>query len=302
MNLRTILLLLFVTPVFTQGTPTTGYLSDEMRELQVSVMLSAAAESITGIFSGKGLFSELPNASADATAFVQEVARDHGISPEFQVKISDGYAAGIGTILLPENPNTYFLSTTLDASLYNYNYGPTSDSRAIAHQELMEHIGSLDHEFTHYKNHDMRTRLIFTALLNTGLVGGYFCLESAYLSSYLKSASEVKKWVYALCSGLGLSATSFLINKWLCRYQERRADEGVRNDRDILNAKIAQCMTYHADLKNMMSSSSSRFWRWVGAHLDTYPWLYYLYDPEHPSLLERKARFEQRLLELEKTA
>lgn len=271
------------------------YLEPKMRELQLTSALTAFMVSLKTLFSGKGIFSDLPSASAATTKFVKEIAQEHGITDEIDVKIEHGYAAGTGTILLPQDPNSYFLQTTLDTSLHNYNYGLTSDIQALAELELMDHIGSLDHELTHYKNNDMRNSLIFSAGLNFTLISAYLFFEYKVLAPQLRKTHELKKWLYACGSGLGLSTISYLIDSWTRRLREKRADEGVRNDPAVLKAMIAWTAKDQIELKELLNNSSSRFCRLIGAWIEKYPCLYLLFDPVHPPLPERQARFQERL-------
>lgn len=277
------------------------YLSKEMRELQFTSAISAFILSMKTLFSGKGIFSELPLASEAATDFVKIIAQEQEIKDSFEVRIEEGYAAGMGTILLPQDQNSYFLKTELDTALYNYHYGATSDIQNQAAEELFEHIGSIDHELTHFKNHDTRNSLIFSALLNLTLITSYLTFEYKVLAPHLKNMGGFKKWLYACGSGLGLSALSTLVDTWTRRLREKRADEGVRNDPEVLKAMINWTIRDHEIFKKMLNTSPSRFWRLVGAWIEKYPCLYFLLDPVHPPLPERQARFQERLDALELT-
>lgn len=293
------LTLLAFSVALAHGQSRNDYLSVSQREAQFSTILATFFISIKTLISGKGVFSDSPNASADATQFVKEIAKDHGIQDCFDVKIGSGYAAGTGTIFLEKDPKAYFNCTTLDKSLHTYNYGLTSDSRSIAEQEILEHIGSLDHEFTHFKNHDMQNALIFSALLNFGLIGGYLAFESTVLAPRLKNATDSVKSGYAVFSGIALSTVSTLIDTWTRRLREKRADEGVRNDPAVLKAMIDWTIREQTNIKELLNSCSSDFWLTVGSYIDKYPCLYLLLDSVHPPLPERQARFEQRLKEIE---
>lgn len=269
-----------------------------MRETQITALLASLVASVQIYFSGKGVFSELPDAHAMSTDFVKNIAKEHGINPDFQVRLSDGYAAGIGTILVPTADNLRLLST-LDYALLNHEYANDKQELDAAYDELCEHIGSLDHEFTHYKNNDLRNSLIVCSLIDLAVYGAYFTYEYKILAEKLRNSSDFKKWLYTCASSLGLNATTALLNCWYNRFQERRADEGIRNEIPVLKAMIKCFDRGDKNLKAILSQAggfAARFAQWLEKH----PCLHLLLDPVHPPLPERIARFEERIAALEK--
>ncbi|CAN5122374.1 hypothetical protein BH09DEP1_BH09DEP1_3970 [soil metagenome] len=275
----------------------TDYLSQDMRRTQITAGIATIVGSLYGVLKGGGAFSSYSDASGKSTAFVEEIASEHGITDEIQVKIGEGYAAGIGTIMVPYEPNYYFLRATLDTALEKLEYG--NDKEVLeALEELDEHIGSLDHEFTHYKNHDMRNSLLVTSLVNLCIYSAYFTFEYKMLSEKLRNSSTLKKWLYTHFSTLGLSATTGLLSCWYSRIREARADEGVRNEAPILKAMINFFKKEEQMVKDLLSNSNwfnKKFAGW----LEKYPCLYLRFDPLHPPIPERIARFQERLDALE---
>lgn len=286
------------TLVSSATTPTPDYLSESMRRVQFGSALTSLAACLESYFSGKGAFSQLPEASNLTVGFVNDIANQNGIDPDFQVKIGPGYAASIGTILVPYDPEQYFLRSTLDSSLLKYNYPTDKDELEAATNELYEHMGVLDHEFTHYKNHDLRNSLIFISLLNIAIYSTFFTYEYKMLSEKLRRANPVQKWLYTCLTSLGLTTTTNLINFWYSRSLETRADEGIRNEVDVLKGMIRFFKREQQKIKVLLTQAGglkAKFALW----LEKYPSLYFFIDPKHPSLPDRIAHFEQRITALE---
>ena len=188
------------------------YLSHEMRRTQATAGLASIIVSLFVLFKGSGVFSNAPQASDSSRAFIEDIASQHGITDKLQIKIGDGYAAGIGTIIVPFDENYYYLRTTLDTALENYRYATNDKESLQAIEELNEHIGVLDHEFTHYKNHDMRNSLVIASLLNLCIYSAYFSFEYKVLSEKLRKSDDSAKWFYTNVSALGLSAVTGLLS------------------------------------------------------------------------------------------
>lgn len=247
----------FAFPDSVTPTPATDYLSESMRRVQFGSAITSLTTCLESYFSGKGAFSELPETSDLTKEFVEEIANRNGIDPNFQVKIGPGYAAGIGTILVPYDNDSLYLSTTLDSAILKYNYPTDKDELEAATAELQEHIGVLDHEFTHYKNHDLQNSLVVASLLNIGIYGAFFTYEYKMLSEKLRTASEFKKWLYTCITSAGLTVTTNLLNSWYSRYVEARADEGIRNEAHILKAMIRFFKHEQEKVKELLTNAGA---------------------------------------------
>src|SRR4029077_8715960 len=86
--------------------PAPDYLSKDMRQTQIGALVGTLVASAQVYLSGKGIFSDLPDALDASKEFVEQIAQEHGITPDFQVKLGDGYGAGIGAITVPVNDNS----------------------------------------------------------------------------------------------------------------------------------------------------------------------------------------------------
>lgn len=285
----------------TTPNPSFDYLSQEMRQSQVGGLLTSLIASIGIFFAGKTIFSNLPNARGSAKYFVEDIAQEHGINPDFQVKLSDGYGAGINTITIPASSN-FSIFSTLDYALMDYyDYANDKEELEAAEHELNEHIGCLDHEFTHYKNHDVRNSLIVCSLINLAVYSAYFTYEYNVLAEKLRTMGSFKKWLYTYSSSIGLSLTTTLLNCWYKRFQEKRADEGIRNEVPVLKAMISCFKRFQQNTQDYLISKggfAEKFSQW----LEKYPSLNLLLDPIHPPLQDRINRLQERIDSIETSA
>lgn len=292
------LYLALVTPVFTVcAQPSPDYLSKDMRQTQIGALFGSLVAFLQIYLSGKDMFIFMPNATDYSKEFVELIAKEHGINPNFQVKLGSGYAAGIDTIIIPADGGISQKWSTLDYALMDYE-NATDKEELAAIENLCEHIGSLDHEFTHYKNHDLRNSLLVGALINAALYSAFFTYEYKVLAEKLRAASNNKKWLYTYASSLGLSITSTLLNCWYHRFQEQRADEGIRNEIPVLKAMIKCFKQLDQDIQHHLSKAGripALFAKWLEKH----PSLHLFLDPVHPPLPHRIARFQERLEALE---
>jgi hypothetical protein len=295
------LYLALITPLFTVcGQPSSDYLSKDMRQTQIGALLATLVASLQIYLSGKESFAYMPEASSYSKEFVELIAAEHGIHPNFQVKLGTGYAAGIDTIIIPADGGISQEWSTLDYALADYQ-NATDKEELAATENLCEHIGSLDHEFTHYKNHDLRNSLLVGSLINAALYSAFFTYEYKVLAEKLRAASNNKKWLYSYASSLGLSITSALLNCWYARFQEQRADEGIRNEIPVLKAMIRCFKQLDQDIQHYLSKAG-RIPALFAKCLEKHPSLNLFLDPVHPPLPDRIARFEQRLEALEGSA
>lgn len=282
------------------------FLGKDFRELQLYSLAAAFALNLQIAFSGKGAFSDLSDASDISQGFVNAIAQDHTITDNLQIKMSDGYAAGFNTILIPYDVYSSLandqLMSEIDALYVELSNAQDPESMTRITTQLCEHIGALDHEFTHYKNKDLRNYLILSTLTNFIVYASYLTFETHFLAEKIKNAGEIKKFFYALSSGIGLTAATSLINSWIARTQEKKADEGVRNHPHILNAMIIRYERMQEQIKEYYRNSNSWIHRKYATLLEKYPSSYLLFDPIHPPLPDRVARFQERLDVLEKSA
>lgn len=291
-------------PLFCQNTEYADYLGQELRQHQLYSFLASLFLNVQIALNGKGAFTETPNASPLSQGFVEGIAEDHGIAKDFQVKLSDGYGASFNTILIP-----YDLAATIEKNelvseidaLYDKLLNSTDKDELLTISDtLSEHVGALDHEFTHYKNHDVRNQLIITSLLNIAIYVSYLTFEYKVLADSLKRSGQFKKTCYAIASSIGLTALTAVVDAWISRLQEKRADGGVRNAPHILKAMIKRYTRMQEDIKAYYRNSESWAHQKYAALLEKYPICYLLFDPLHPPLPDRVAYFQERLNALEK--
>jgi hypothetical protein len=269
-----------------------------MRRAQISGALGALIGNFVYLYLGKSTFSQMPSASSNAKEFVEAVANDHGISNDFQIKVGDGYAAGMGTVVLEHNNDSWSQTQTrLDKAIEEYANAQTEEEFNSALEKLDEHIGLLDHEFTHYKNRDVRNFLISSSVISVGLLAAFLMFEHKFLSHHLEKSSKFNKWVYSYVSGIGISIACAFLTCWYKCKQEKHADEGVRNDINVLNAMVKWAQRLQQEIKDRLKNSNW-FGKKFGQLLEKYPSLYLLLDPIHPPLPEREARFSERLSQI----
>lgn len=247
-----------------------------------------------------------PDASAEISSFIHELLEQHGvIDPgHISIKLGKKYCSGTSTIIIEWLSEDSGISL-LESLIYEYKkLDVTTDSQTaeVLLTLIFQQIGSIEHEIAHIKNNDVRNRALFLSIVTALSYSSLKFLEYAlpfYFPSF-KNITHNSHWEshasYYLASGALLAIINTLAVFKLDRTQERTADASISDNAAILLAKANQHAEIHESLKSYVKT------RWYGKRFfslfERFPFLYVIFDWQHPTSMERSQTFAKRLAKL----
>lgn len=165
--------------------------------------------------------------------------------------------------------------------------------------ELNEYRFIVQHEANHIKNNDVRNGCIaaFAIPLIT-----HACFSLLKRKTPLTTLGNLRK----IPAGLGKSSINFLAIAQYRRYTEQRADDGVNNDKEVLQGGLSFFKKHHENLEALIlaadiSSDDLQKAKVKDVVKTAAEWTFYISDPYHATPLTRSKKLEDRLKKLEAT-
>jgi hypothetical protein len=285
--------------MLTPSTSTFSFSDNTKRFLAVDHFLGTL---ITGAFLIKETCNATDQIDQSVKNFIEEQYNKVNLKNIQDIKIKVGgdpsylYLAGSHTMYITE-PNYNGLQHLLKLkNIHEQNETTESNEYDSIIKGLHIHAALIQHEANHLKNNDVIHNFFVTLAVTFGVevvyqALNYYLQDNMQTNKYIIDPAQ-KDWIHIIVSCIIKTTIINIATTLYTRHTEQKADDGIENNKEILDAAKSFFERIHEDVRNKIKWTMGK--TILSIH-DSFPLLYNLQDLTHPSHISRAKRCEQRL-------
>lgn len=245
-------------------------------------------------------YYNLPDASAEATAFFREQLRLNNVTnyQNIRVKLGSGsnYEAYFNKVLVVAKSRKYPNQSKFERIAQKLQ-NASEENRQHLEDKLSEVQANISHEATHLRQNDTMQRIIAAFLIPCVTFAVSKKVESFLPTTHSEAFSGIGKILGGLCRATG----NLLLFTLFARYQEQRADDRMLDNVRLLSAFKNAFRRWDAGLKARVEGDfgdemadkfdNDRFYYYVFS---------YIHDSLHPTHRTRIAALDKHIAKIKK--